>query len=394
MRRFAKTLIATLAVSSLIVTPVFAEPGTGGLESQKEAAQGEVSALQSQLTKIMIQMDETETGMITKGESIIQANADLVLAQEKEKTQYEAMKLRIKYMYETGDSKALEKILSSGSIAELLNQAEYIQSVHGYDRKQLQEYVATKNQIADLKSTLETEMKSLEKLKDDFSQQQASLGTALSSKEAEVANLDGQIQAAAVAAAAAIQEQVEEQNKQVTVDSAGGVASSDTATGGGNSSSNDTSGTKPSTPDAGAETPNKPTEPAKPNPPANNGESGSGNTSKASAIVSAAWNYIGVPYVLGGTSMSGIDCSGLTMMCHRAAGINIPRTSGSQAGSGKSVSGLGNALPGDIICYPGHVALYIGGGQVIHAPEPGKSVKVAGVSMGASQPITAIRRYW
>ena len=97
----------------------------------------------------------------------------------------------------------------------------------------------------------------------------------------------------------------------------------------------------------------------------------------------------------GGNGYGGIDCSGLTKAAHNAVGIyNIARTSGAQAGGGKNVGSLANALPGDVICYPGHVAIYIGNNKVIHAPTFGQTVKVANVSMGPSQPITAIRRYW
>ena len=84
----------------------------------------------------------------------------------------------------------------------------------------------------------------------------------------------------------------------------------------------------------------------------------------------------------------------MTQAAHRAVGISIPRVSYDQAASGKKVDGLANALPGDIICYPGHVAIYIGNQRVIHAPTEGQNVKEASVYMGASQPITDIRRYW
>lgn len=396
-KKLMNTLIAAIAAGSLAAAPVvYAAPDTQSLEAQKNAAQNEVSALQKQLTEIMVKMDELETDMIEKGQEIEQANIDLEAARQKEQEQYQAMKLRIRYMYEEGDNSALEKVVNSQSIAELLNQAEYIQNVHNYDRKALQEYVDTKQQIVDLKATLETEMANMEQLREESAQQKENLGDMLSSKQAEVADLDQQIQAAAAAAAAERQKALEEQARQAAAAaeeaarSAQAQQAAETSGNTGNSAASGSSSNSSGSASSGNSASESEAESS------DSGSSGGGyvSTGSGDAIVSAAYSYIGVPYVWGGTSYSGIDCSGLTQAACAAAGISIPRTSGAQAGGGKNVGSLDQALPGDIICYPGHVAVYIGGGQVIHAPTEGQSVKVAGASMGSGQPITAIRRYW
>ncbi|MEF9839461.1 MAG: hydrolase, partial [Lachnospiraceae bacterium] len=201
MKKCSKVLALAVAVSLTVVTPAFAAPDEAGLKAQKETVQSEASSLQEELTQIMTKMDALETDMIRKGEEITQATTELSAAQEKEQQQYEDMKIRIQYMYEEGNNTDLAKIVDSGSMSEMLNQAEYIQNVHNYDRNQLKEYADTKQKVADLKVTLETEMQNMGKMKEDFTTQKASLGETLASKEAEVADLDAQIQAAAAAAA-------------------------------------------------------------------------------------------------------------------------------------------------------------------------------------------------
>ncbi len=145
--------------------------------------------------------------MVTKGQEISKAKEDLVAAEEKEAQQYEDMKLRIKYMYEEGDEYALERILGSGTIAEVLSQAEYVQKIHSYDRSMLQEYAETVEEVETLKSTLENDMTKLENLEGEYKSQSNELSTMLSSKQAEVENLDVMIQEAAKAA-------LEEQKKK------------------------------------------------------------------------------------------------------------------------------------------------------------------------------------
>ena len=87
-------------------------------------------------------------------------------------------------------------------------------------------------------------------------------------------------------------------------------------------------------------------------------------------LVSYACQFQGVPYVWGGTSPSGWDCSGFVQYVYRQYGVNLPRTSYDQGGCGSAVS-YGSEQPGDLVCWGGHVGIYIGDGQVIHASSPG-----------------------
>lgn len=155
MNKVGTKVLAALVTSSLIVTPVMAAPSVDDLKKQKTEKENEVSSLQEQLTDIMDKLGILEEQLIAKGEEIIQAEEDLEKAQKKEQEQYEAMKLRIKYMYEEGDESLVETLVAADDFSDLLNKAEYVQNVHTYDREQLQEYIETKQEIADLKASLE-----------------------------------------------------------------------------------------------------------------------------------------------------------------------------------------------------------------------------------------------
>lgn len=116
---------------------------------------------------------------------------------------------------------------------------------------------------------------------------------------------------------------------------------------------------------------------------------GTGNPAVGQMILEEAKKYIGTPYLWGGTTKSGIDCSGLTMKAHEAVGISLNRTSDMQGRNGKEIKSMKEALPGDLVCYSGHVAIYAGDGMMVHSPKPGDHVRLAAV-YGSPW----FRRYW
>lgn len=352
MKAFGKRLLGAVIVSSMIVTPVMAAPSVDDLKQDKQEAESEVNSLQSKLNEIVGKINQLELDLIAKGEEIAQAEEDLEEAEALEMQQYEDMKLRIKFMYEEGDTSFVEALMSADDFTDLVNKAEYVQNVHSYDRQKLQEYVETKQKVADLKSTLETEQANMESMQADYETQESDLNTLIDSKQAEVADLTEQIQAAVEQAA----REAEERQRQATL-----------AANNNNNSGNSS---------------NK----------GNGGSSGgsyvsAGNTATAQKIVNAAYSQLGVDYVWGGsTPGSALDCSGLVQYCHKVAGISLSHSSGAQGSGGQAVS---NPQPGDVVCYSGHVGIYVGGGQMIHAPHTGDVVKKVTVYGNPWY-----RRYW
>ncbi|MFI2365757.1 C40 family peptidase [Promicromonospora sp. NPDC019610] len=97
-------------------------------------------------------------------------------------------------------------------------------------------------------------------------------------------------------------------------------------------------------------------------------------SASSSAVVSIGMRYLGVPYLWGGSTPAGMDCSGFTSYVYAQVGVNLPRTSSEQRYAGPEVS-WSEAQPGDLIWSPGHIAIYAGDGMQIEAPVPGKTVR-------------------
>ena len=115
-----------------------------------------------------------------------------------------------------------------------------------------------------------------------------------------------------------------------------------------------------------------------------------GDSEMGVAVAEYALQFVGNPYVYGGTSLTnGADCSGFVMSVYANFGIKLPRTSAADRSQGSAVDGLENAQPGDLICYSGHVALYIGNGQIVHASNSKTGIIVSNASY---RKILAIRR--
>lgn len=390
MNKHGIRLITAVVTSSMIVTPVLAAPSVDDLKKEKAAKQSEVSSLQSQLTTLMGKVNTLESELIQTGEDITKAQGDLEVAQEKEKEQYAAMKKRIKYMYEAGNDSAFETLVTSEDFTDLLSKAEYVQNVHSYDRKQLQEYVETKQQISDLKDSLEKDQKELESKQVEYEKQGDNLNNLITSKSAEVANLDSEIQAAAEAAAREAAERAAREaaekaakeaerqqaaasnnnaastsNRNNTTSNRNNTTSSSTAT---SNRNNTTSSSSSSSSSASVAT--KPSN-------SSSSTTTSGTNANGGSIVSRAYSQLGKPYVWGACGPNSFDCSGFVSYC----------LTGSYTRLGTTLTFMGwtrvsNPQPGDVVTTATHCGIYIGNGQMIHAPHTGDVVKVGPVQSG------------
>lgn len=379
MNKHGIRLITAVVTSSMIVTPVLAAPSVDDLKKEKASKQNEVSSLQSQLTTLMGKVNTLESELIQTGEDITKAQSDLVVAQKKEKEQYAAMKKRIKYMYEAGNDSAFETLVTSDDFTDLLSKAEYVQNVHSYDRKQLQEYVETKQQISDLKDSLEKDQKELESKQAEYEKQGDNLNNLITSKSAEVANLDSEIQAAAEAAAKeaaerAAKEAAEKAAKEAAKKQQASAANNSTSSNRNNSTTSNKNNTSNTTRPSGNNTSSSTTKPSGNNTSSN---TTSGSNANGGTIVSRAYSQLGKPYVWGACGPSSFDCSGFVSYC----------LTGSYTRLGTTLTFMGwtrvsNPQPGDVVTTATHCGIYIGNGQMIHAPHTGDVVKVGPVQSG------------
>lgn len=389
------------------------------LYNAKVALQNEIAALDATLVEVMASIEVLKTDIANKEADIANTEVNLEKAEKARDKQYEAMKKRIQYLYENGGSDAwFQMMLGAESLSELLTKAEYTQQMYEYDRECLEKYAKTIEEVENLKLKYEQDKAELEEMKLSYEEQSANLQYQIEQKQITSANYESEIayaqqlateyanliaeqqaeierleaeriaaeeearrqaEAEAAAAAAAAEAEAEEsyeeyEESDYEEDSYEESSESSESSG---ETSYDEYGNVIDDDNTASET--------------SYSSSGSG---AGSSVANYALQFVGNPYVWGGTSLTnGADCSGFVQSVYAAFGVSLPRTSYAQMSAGYEVS-YSDAQPGDLICYGGHIAIYIGNGQIVHAsnsaPYPAGGIKVS--SNAAYRTILSVRR--
>ena len=426
------------------------------LEAQQNQVQAELNEKASVLSELLGEKQILENDIKETQVAINKTQADLEVAKEKERLEYEAMKLRIQYMYENSSADSIwEAIFEANGIADMLNRVEYVTQVHKTDRELLAAYKVTVAQVEQLAEELDSKMNNLTTMQEVLVHQEEQLRTTMEALQAESANFEEQLAAAqsrATQYAAEIarqneiirqeeirkeqerkekerlekerleqerkekeqKEKEENEKEQLANNNSNSSSSNNTNNTNSNSSSSNNTNNNSSNSNSSNNTNNTNSNSSSSNNTNNNSSNSSSNnnTNNNSSsnsdlnnsnndptfttgvtgvqLVNYALKFVGNPYKWGGNSLTnGCDCSGFVHLVYKHFGISVPRYSQAFKTVGKAVS-YENLKAGDIVVYPGHVAIYIGNGKIVEA----QSTK-AGITSNRKvncSTITAIRR--
>lgn len=354
-----------------------------GLKDQQQTTADDIKNKSAKLDEILAAQKKLQKDITSKQAEIEQNQKDLAAAQEKQQEQYDAMKKRIQFMYEnSAEDNIWTAIIESNGITDMLNRIEYVSDVYDSDRALMDSYQAAVEQVKEIGTKLDKDMNELTAMQDDYEKQQADVEAAIVALENQKEQYASQI-AQAQQQADNYQNIITAQGKIIQEqEAAAAAAAAQAAAARANSSSSSSSYDGGGAGKGGSIAGDYAAGGGK-NPGASTGVSGS-------SVVSYAMQFVGNPYVWGGNSLTnGVDCSGFVHEVYAHFGISTPRYSQAFKSVGQAVS-FDNIQPGDVVVYPGHVAIYAGGGVIVEA----QSTK-AGITANRSvqcHTILAIRR--
>ena len=387
-----------------------AESEAQQLEQKLGQSRQKEQALEEELVRLLALKDILESDMEELKTQIQEADRDYRQAEEKRQRQYDILKKRIQFLYEEGDITYLDILLKAKNIGDVVSQTEYFRQLYEYDQEIIQRYEKLKQEAAGNKELLEEKQSQLEVMAEETESQQKELEGFIAARQKESSGFALELEAAQARAAQAAgevirkteeirilrarqeEERIRQEKERIRQEqeSAGQESGAAGREPGGAGREPGGAGREPG--GAGQESGSAGTAQDSAGTAGGRSVKSIGGTEFGRNVADYALQFVGNPYVYGGTSLTGgTDCSGYTQSVYRHFGVSIPRTSGEQAGFGREIP-YEDMEPGDLVCYSGHVAMYIGGGRIVHASSRKEGIKVS--NDPAYRTIVSIRRPW
>ena len=394
-----------------------AESEAQQLEEKLGQSRQKEQALEEELVRLLALKDILESDMEELKTQIQRADRDYRQAEEKRQRQYDILKKRIQFLYEEGDITYLDILLKAKNIGDVVSQTEYFRQLYEYDQEIIQRYEKLKQEAAGKKELLEEKQSQLEVMEEENESQQKELEGFIEARKTESSSFALELEEAQARAAQAAgevirkteeirilrarqeEERIRQEKERIRQEhvykrqeqeSAGQESGATGREPGGAGREPGGAGREPG--GAGQESGSAGTAQDSAGTAGGRSVKSIGGTEFGRNVADYALQFVGNPYVYGGTSLTGgTDCSGYTQSVYRHFGVSIPRTSGEQAGFGREIP-YEEMEPGDLVCYSGHVAMYIGGGRIVHASSRKEGIKVS--NDPAYRTIVSIRRPW
>ncbi|WML34036.1 NlpC/P60 family protein [Clostridium sp. OS1-26] len=346
MNKNLKQLLMVLSLTVTVNSVVFAQPAsdTNNSYSKVQELERNIENLDNQIEGIMDKISDNKKQILTKEKDIKNSENELKTAENDMKKEKELFNRRMRALYINGSSGYLGILLESNGFGDLISRVDMVKSIVSFDNKVISNYKVKQKSIADKVDNLKTENKKLLALKTENEKKLSELNKNKNDQKNLIEQAKQQQRQYAVAEQASVSVAM---NQVANIRNA---APKVTLSRGASPISNDN-------------------------------------------VVAYASNFLGTPYLWGGTTPSGFDCSGFTQYVYRHFGISVGRTTYDQINDGVGVS-KDQLQPGDLVFFgkggdPTHMGMYVGNGAMIHAPHTGDVVKISPVDR--SDYITARR---
>ncbi|MHB1390226.1 MAG: C40 family peptidase [Thermoleophilia bacterium] len=341
--------LAAALLLALAAVPAFASPEISTKQAEVDRLKGEIASINvsaeqaiERYNQANSELESTRQQMVETQKSVDEANTRLNEARTR-------LSKRLQGIYRGGQLNFIDVILSTSSFSEFITRFDLLGRIGNQDRTDIDDVIQYKSELEKAKTDLQNTNKLQEELLASVAAEKSAVETQLAARQSVLSSAEGEVA-----------RMLAEQMQREQAAAAG-----------------------PPTPSAGAAAPG----PSAPGPVAGPPPNGQPAPPPVSGgVVPIAMQYLGVPYVWGGASPTGFDCSGLVMYVYAQIGVYLPHSAAAQYYSGTPIS-FSELAPGDLVFFGSpisHVGIYIGGGSMIHAPFEGAVVSITGISGGGS----------